>query len=112
MAPPSGRRLLRLLWSPRQRKAPSVLPRPGQTSLGPCAPPPRPTGQDELEAHGTTRSALDPACAMASSLARAAVLRQHPRQEPDAVVPPVRIRAGGDPSRKVKGRPYRDLGFT
>ena len=26
----------------------------------------------------------------------------------DAVMPPVRICAGGDPSRKVKGRPYRD----
>jgi hypothetical protein len=25
-----------------------------------------------------------------------------------AVMPPVRICAGGDPSRKVKGRPYRD----
>ena len=24
-------------------------------------------------------------------------------------MPPVRVCAGGDPSRKVKGRPYRDL---
>jgi putative transposase len=39
-----------------------------------------------------------------------AILRHYPRQEPDAVVPPVRVRAGGDPSRKVKGRPYRDPG--
>src|SRR5258707_7117434 len=85
--------------------------RPGQAALAPCAPAQREAEQEELEANGATRSALDPAGAMASSVARSTIRRDHPRQEPDAVVPPVRVRAGGDPSRKVKGRPYRDRSF-
>src|SRR2546426_7426594 len=42
------------------------------------------------------------------SLARAALRRPYPRQEPSAVTPHAGIRAGGGPSVTVKGLPYRD----
>src|SRR6478609_3279516 len=54
--------------------------------------------------------AADPA-----SLARAAIRRHHPRQEPSAVVPHAGICAGGSPGRRgqivptrPKGCPYRN----
>ena len=43
-----------------------------------------------------------------ASLARAAVRRQNPRQEPGALNAHAGICAGGGPSPKAKARPYRD----
>ena len=45
-----------------------------------------------------------------SPLATPTAGRHHPRQEPDAVVPLVRICAGGARQRAGNGRPYRDRG--
>ena len=71
-----GRRLLRLLRSPRQREAAQILPRPDQTALAPCASASGAARPDELETDESARRSLDPARAMASPLARRAIRRQ------------------------------------
>ena len=79
----------------------------GKTSLSPrnCpnlavgASAPKPEGTNAVDTLRETRGALATTAHHLSSLSRPATCRHHPRQEPDAVMPPVRICGGG------RGRP-------
>src|SRR5678816_2985436 len=55
----------------------------------------QPDPPDHRSADQSVRKAMVPTSPYLSSLARGTVRRQDPRQEPDAVMPPVRICGGG-----------------
>ncbi len=59
---------------------------------------PRTARRNDLEADAPLAEPVDSFCALVSPLARGALRRQNPRQEPDAVALPVRICAGGGPN--------------
>src|SRR5207237_568311 len=69
----------------------------------------QPTRPGPLGPHGSPDRSLYSSGAHSSSISSVSSRRHHPRQEPDAVIPPVRIRGGGAP---LKGHPYSDSGMS
>src|SRR6187551_821587 len=73
------------------------LPVPGQPALAAYATAAQPARPDHLGADGQIRNSVAPASPCDASLPERALRSQNLRQEPDAIVPHVGIRAGGRP---------------
>ena len=81
---------------------------PGNAALVSCASTSQSAQPPRLGANGSTGNSMAPTCPQEASLARGAIRRSHPRQEPSAVVPLAGICAGGGPNPGAKGLLYRD----
>lgn len=102
-------RVLRVPRGAHQHAAAAELPRRGDSLVASRLAAAKPTESHDVGANAPAGRTLDPITPCPSSLSLGSLRRSNPRQEPSAVVPHARICAGGDPNRKVKGRPYRDL---
>jgi len=92
----------------RVRRAAHLRHRRGAHGSRASLKPPESARIRELAPDADARRPVVASTSHSPSLASGPLRRQDPRQEPSAVVPLAGIRAGGGPSRKVKGRPYRD----
>jgi group II intron reverse transcriptase/maturase len=88
-------RALSVLRGARQHRGAARLPRRARPALAAVASAAQPTQQDDLGADAATRGPMATSTPDSASLARAAIRRHHPRQEPSAVVPHAGICAGG-----------------
>jgi group II intron reverse transcriptase/maturase len=73
------------------------IPSRGSQTLAPRAVAAKPEGSCPVDAHGTLSQPMDPISPSSSSLARRAVQRSYPRQEPSALAAHAGICAGGGP---------------
>jgi group II intron reverse transcriptase/maturase len=92
-------RALRLLRGARQHRGAPRLPRRAHPALAAVASAAQSTQPVDLGADGAPGRPMATSTADSASLARAAVRRYHPRQEPSAVVPHAGICAGGGRQR-------------
>ena len=105
-----GARAPRLLRRARQHRRRGGLPQPGDAALVQGAAAPQPAHPPHLEADGPPRHPMAATCPHPASLPTRALRRQHPRQEPSAVVPHAGICAGGRPQGRSLPRHIRDAG--
>jgi len=87
----------RLLRRARQHPPSSGLPRPARAALVRGAPAPRPATPPQLAADAPPRGEMAPSRPHHASLARSAIRRPHPSQEPSALAAHAGICAGGRP---------------
>jgi group II intron reverse transcriptase/maturase len=92
-----GARSSRLLRRARQHPPSRGLPSRGRTTLVRGAPPPRPAPPPQLATDAPLCGAMAPSRPHHPSLARPAIQRSHPSQEPSALAAHAGICAGGRP---------------
>src|ERR1019366_7864422 len=98
----------RLLRRARQHRRCWDLPSPGGSLLAACTSLPEPAAPPDLAEDESPHRPVAAACPHRASPTQRALRRQDPRQEPDAVVPPVGICPGGRPQgRSLPG--YRAI---
>src|SRR5438034_5505391 len=96
MASKRGARPPRLLRRARQRQGGQRLPVPGDPALAPRAPASQPAQQPELEAHVPPRATIAPTSPDHPPLARRAIPRPYPSQEPSELkLTPGSVRGAG-----------------
>src|SRR5439155_11462838 len=86
---------LPVLWGPHERRGPRRVPVRDHPTLAMDSATPQPDGPRSVDPHAPLRRTLAAHPAPLPSLPVGATRRCHPRQEPDAVMPHVRIRGGG-----------------
>ena len=97
-----------VLRGAHERCRPCPVPIPGGLALAPRAGAAQPDRPRLLGADAAAHSAVAATCPHLSSLSPRATRRYHPRQEPDAVMPLVRICGGGYGQSSSLLRPTRD----
>src|SRR5215207_3398970 len=99
-----GARALRLLRRARQHQGDRRLPGSGDPALAQGAAAPQPAHSPELGAKPPPRATMAPVSQDHTSLARPAIRRSYPSQEPSALAAHAGICAGGRPSPQGEGR--------
>ncbi len=103
MAARRGARLFCVSRCANQQRSIGSIPLRGGACMVPGAAAPRPAQPTHVDANLRTRRSMATSRPCPAPLARGTLRRQHPTQEPSAVIPPAGIRAGGGPSPRGEG---------
>ena len=110
MAGKRGARASRLLRRARQQQNDPSIPHPGNQALVPGVTAPQPAHPPELGTHGSSCHPMATSCPDHASMAKHAIRRPHPRQEPSALAAHAGICAGGRWQQRSLPRPFRSVG--
>jgi hypothetical protein len=99
-----GARAPRLLCRARQPRSGRDVPHSGDPALVPGASASQPVHQADVGTHAPCRGAMAPACSRHAPLAKRAIRRPYPSQEPSALDAHAGICAGGCPSPRGEGQ--------